>query len=66
MTALPLLRLAARVQIGDVKAADRLVEETLKRAIREAGSQPPDTTVQEWLSRLLLVVFEEQGTKLMN
>lgn len=66
MTALPLLRLAARVQIGDEKAADRLVEETLKRAIREAGSQPPDTTVQEWLSRLLLVVFEEQGTKLMN
>lgn len=66
MTALPLLRLAARVQIGDEKAADRLVEETLKRAIREAGSQPPDTTVHEWLSRLLLVVFEEQGTKLMN
>ena len=66
VSALPLLRLAARVQIGDEKAADRLVEQTLRRAIREAGSKPADASVQEWLSRLLMDVYEGQGTRLMN
>lgn len=66
LNALPLLRLAARVQVGDEMAADRLVEETLKRAIREAGSKPADSTVQDWLGQLLQDVYKGQGTKLMN
>jgi DNA-binding response OmpR family regulator len=64
--ALPLLRLAARVQIGDEKAADRLVELTLMRAIRGASSKPAGATVEEWLSRLLMDVYEAQGNRLMN
>lgn len=66
LNALPLLRLAARVQISDEQAADRLVEETLRRAIGKAQAKPADSTVQEWLSRLLLEVYNEQGVKLMN
>ena len=66
LNALPMLRLAARVQIGDEKAADRLVEETLKRAIREAGTKPADTKVQEWLSQLLMDICTNHGSKLMN
>lgn len=64
--ALPLLRLAARIQIGDEKAADRLVELTLKRAICEVDSKPPNISIQEWLSRLLSDVYDNQGTKIMN
>ncbi|ATN37709.1 hypothetical protein ACO34A_28500 (plasmid) [Rhizobium sp. ACO-34A] len=66
MGALPLLRLAARIQIGDEKAADRLVELTLRRAMRELRSMPPDCGVRDWLGRLLLDVYDDQGASIMN
>lgn len=66
MDAIPLLRLAARLHVGDERAADRLVEQTLRRALFEVDLKPGNASVQEWLGRLLVDVYDEQGSKLMN
>lgn len=50
---LPKLRLAARLLLADGNAADRLVERTLERAIRESASRSDRRTTMEWLSEIM-------------
>jgi CheY-like chemotaxis protein len=50
---LPKLRLAARLLLSDERAADRLVERTLRDAIQTVGDRPDDWTVEDWLNGLL-------------
>jgi DNA-directed RNA polymerase specialized sigma24 family protein len=48
------LRLRARFyRAQSIKAADDLVELTLRTAIDEVDSRPPDTTLFKWLSGIM-------------
>lgn len=66
MSALPKLRLAARVMMADNKAADRLVEQTLQTAIDTIGQRPAGSTNEEWLKALLEQCFQTHGRHLMQ
>jgi CheY-like chemotaxis protein len=50
---LPKLRLAARLMLTDENAADRLVERTLKDAIRTVDRRPGHCSAEDWLNGLL-------------
>jgi DNA-binding LytR/AlgR family response regulator len=63
---LPHLRLTARLYLGDVTAADRLVEITLEDALTDIRSKPLMMPLDTWLGRLMQDAFERQGTRLMN
>ena len=66
LNAIPQLRLAARLHLGDAKAADRLVELTLLNALDHAGDKPRELAVDIWLGRLMEKVYRQQGFKLLN
>ncbi|MWD28900.1 response regulator [Aquicoccus sp. SCR17] len=56
---LPKLRLAARLMLNDPRAADRLVEHALERAL---ATLPPDGEDRaRWLTRLIHDVAQERG-----
>lgn len=65
-SALPQLRLAARLHLSDATAADRLVELTLKEAIEHVQSKPANLPVKVWLGRLMEAVHRERGSKLLT
>jgi hypothetical protein len=50
---LPKLRLAARLLLSDEGAADRLVEQVLKQAIRSMNDGAEPGSTEEWLNGLL-------------
>lgn len=64
--AVPQLRLAARLHLGDAGAADRLVELTLEEAIGRARAKPRELPVNVWLGRLMGEVYQREGSKLLN
>jgi DNA-binding response OmpR family regulator len=66
ISALPQLRLAARLHLGDAHAADRLVELTLQEAIDHAQSKPHDVSINVWLGRLMETIHRERGAKLLS
>jgi hypothetical protein len=62
---LPKLRLAARLQLGDAHAADRLVERTLRAAIDDASPARHELSLAVWLNQLMeRVLVEERGLML--
>lgn len=64
-SALPKLRLTARLLMGDNGTADRLVEVTLQRAINEIGSRQTEVSNEIWLSQLLEDTFRRSGRDMM-
>lgn len=65
-SALPQLRLAARLHLNDPHAADRLVELTLQEAIDHAQSKPHDVSINVWLGRLMETIHRNRGSKLLS
>ncbi len=65
-SALPQLRLAARLHLSDARAADRLVELTLQEAIDHAEMKPVDISIKVWLGRLMETIHRERGAKLLS
>jgi hypothetical protein len=63
---LPKLRLAARLQVGDAPAADRLVERTLKAALEEQGVPRHDRALGEWLNDLMESVLGAERADILN
>ncbi|MDO6124239.1 response regulator [Shinella curvata] len=65
-SALPQLRLAARLHLNDPHAADRLVELTLQEAIDHARSKPHDVSINVWLGRLMETIHRDREGKLLS
>jgi CheY-like chemotaxis protein len=63
---LPKLRLAARLLLADGNAADRLVERTLQRAIRESAVRLDRRTTTEWLTGIMEDIARSEGADLMH
>jgi hypothetical protein len=64
--ALPILRLAARRLLPDDEAADRLVEATLRKAIRLSIPAGTQRELDQWLVDLLVSEFEARGRTFAN
>jgi len=62
-SALPALRLTARLLLRDDGAADRLVERTLKYALAHRTDKPASAEVEDWLLELLSKIYREDGSK---
>lgn len=65
-SALPQLRLVARLHLSDANAADRLVELTLQQAIQDAQSKPVEMPTNVWLGRIMEGLRREKGSKLLS
>lgn len=64
---LPKLRLAARLLLADPEASDRLVEHTLRRAIREIGDQGRAAlSTEDWLNRIMRDLAETSGANFLH
>ncbi|MCL4067942.1 hypothetical protein M3484_15315 [Pseudomonas sp. GX19020] len=63
---LPRLRLSARLMLSDAMAADRLVEATLRLALREHHSLPTLPPLEKWLQRLMERVLAERGREFLQ
>ncbi|WLS03118.1 hypothetical protein [Shinella oryzae] len=66
MAALPYLRAQARCYMMDGGAADRLVERTLKEAIKRIHSKPRDQNLLDWLRQLLSECRDRHGASVSN
>ena len=60
---IPSLRRYARTFVRDPAAADDLVQDTLERALRNAGQFRPETDLRAWLFTLMHNVFVNQVRK---
>ena len=63
---IPALRLFARSLTGNYVDADDLVQETLVRAIANAGSYTPGTNMRAWLCTIMRNRFYNDRVKLMR
>lgn len=63
---LPRLRLSARLILNDPLAADRLVEATLRLALKEQGKLAEMPPLADWLQELMNRTLAAQGRDLMN
>ena len=62
---LPILRMTARLLLGEPKAADRLVERTLEEAVKlHPGA--PTSSVEDWLMSLMRQVSNSGHNRLMS
>jgi CheY-like chemotaxis protein len=62
---LPKLRLAALFLVGDMAAADRMVELTLERAVASLETREIHLDAQTWLTKILEDTYERFGRDLM-
>lgn len=65
-SALPQLRLVARLHLRDANAADRLVELTLQQAIEDAQLKPLNMATNVWLGHIMEGVRRDKGAKLLS
>ncbi|MGH8778462.1 RNA polymerase sigma factor [Paraburkholderia sp.] len=63
MDHVPRLRRYARALINNRELADDLVQDTLERALRNAGQFRPDTDLRAWLFTIMHNVFVNQVRK---
>ena len=61
LSALPKLRLAARILLSDPNAADRLVEKTLEIAIPAVADRPEGQSTEDWLNSIFRRVAGDSG-----
>jgi len=62
----PKLRLMAREHISDHRAADRLVEMALRRAIADLAPMPTGADVEVWLFRIMKGLMREGRGRFLN